>query len=112
MGHHREQGRFPIPLGGIALARRPVIFGQGEQRRLLIRRASHCTRGSATRVAPVIAMAVDLDEAGQRPWQERGAPVRAARYSSVCRGCRKPLDRGLVWDHLKLWISVREHRHP
>jgi hypothetical protein len=48
----------------IALAGRPVIFAQGEQRRLLL--GGH-RLGTAKRhqIAPQIAAAVDLDEAGQ-----------------------------------------------
>jgi hypothetical protein len=60
----REQARLAVALGGVALAGGPVIFAQSEQRWLL-RGGYRLGAAKRHQVAPEIAAAVDLDEAGQ-----------------------------------------------
>ena len=75
---HCEQARRAVALRGVALAGGPVILAQGEQSRLLL---DGLRLGAAKRhqVAPQIAAAVDLDEAGQghggKPGRLCGGPV-------------------------------------
>jgi hypothetical protein len=61
---HGEQARLVVALRSVALAGGPMIFAQGEQRRLY---SGGCRLSEAKRdqVAPQMAAAVDLDEAGQ-----------------------------------------------
>jgi hypothetical protein len=61
---HREQARLAITLVGAALAGGPMILAQGKQHRLRLvgRRLGAAQRHQ---IAPQIAAAVDLDEAGQ-----------------------------------------------
>jgi hypothetical protein len=59
---HAEQARLAITLRGIALAGWPVIFAQGEQR---LRRGPRLGAAKRYQIAPEIAAAIDLDEAGQ-----------------------------------------------